>query len=134
MEAVYDGYRFRWGYLRKSWDTQMHNGDTLALDTKNNLGSPKLFTELLELEKDRIYNENIASAAKMSARPHFNGGHRGDDCDRGMAAAASNHDSFKTARSALEAPAPRVAPAKDTAKYASKGNAKAEASVADNAE
>eukprot|EP00873_Tetraselmis_striata_P026575 jgi/Tetstr1/446839/TSEL_034318.t1 len=32
MEAVDDCHRFRLAYLRKHLDTQMHNGDTLALD------------------------------------------------------------------------------------------------------
>eukprot|EP00873_Tetraselmis_striata_P018306 jgi/Tetstr1/438570/TSEL_027121.t1 len=32
MEAVDDGHRFRLAYLRKHWDTQMHNGDAFTLD------------------------------------------------------------------------------------------------------
>eukprot|EP00873_Tetraselmis_striata_P004590 jgi/Tetstr1/424854/TSEL_015356.t2 len=70
MEAVGDGHRFRLAYLRMQWDTQMHNGDTFALDVVQrerylrlgieNLGSPE-FAPLLELYKHRVNDANIAS-------------------------------------------------------------------------
>eukprot|EP00873_Tetraselmis_striata_P042736 jgi/Tetstr1/463000/TSEL_007939.t1 len=76
MEAIDDGHRFRVAYLRKHWDTQMHHGDTFGLDVvrehyfrlgTDNHGSPE-FSELVELYKDRVYDANIASAAKTTAR------------------------------------------------------------------
>eukprot|EP00873_Tetraselmis_striata_P003490 jgi/Tetstr1/423754/TSEL_014385.t1 len=58
MEAMDDGHRFRLAYYpRKHWDTQIHHGDTFAIDVvrerylrpgTENLGSLEL-TELLEL-------------------------------------------------------------------------------------
>eukprot|EP00873_Tetraselmis_striata_P011766 jgi/Tetstr1/432030/TSEL_021503.t1 len=72
MEAVVDGHRFRLAYLRKHWDTHMHNGDTFALDVvrgrylilcSENLGSPE-FTELLEL-----YNFKNARLERKTAAP-----------------------------------------------------------------
>eukprot|EP00873_Tetraselmis_striata_P007219 jgi/Tetstr1/427483/TSEL_017611.t1 len=66
----------------------MHNGDTFALDVvreryylrpgTDNMGSPE-FTELLELCKDRVYDANIASAAKNTARHGFGGAIRRND-------------------------------------------------------
>eukprot|EP00873_Tetraselmis_striata_P045945 jgi/Tetstr1/466209/TSEL_010767.t1 len=54
METVDDGHRFRFAYHRKHLDTQMHNGDTFALNVvrerylrrqgTENMGSPE-FTE-----------------------------------------------------------------------------------------
>eukprot|EP00873_Tetraselmis_striata_P042645 jgi/Tetstr1/462909/TSEL_007857.t1 len=62
VEAIDDGHRFRSAYLRKHWETHVHNGDTwFALDVvrerylrhgTDNLGSPE-FTGLTELHKDR---------------------------------------------------------------------------------
>eukprot|EP00873_Tetraselmis_striata_P022055 jgi/Tetstr1/442319/TSEL_030459.t1 len=57
VEAIDDGHRFRSAYLRKHWETHVHNGDTcFALDVvrerylrhgTDNLGSPE-FTGLTE--------------------------------------------------------------------------------------
>eukprot|EP00873_Tetraselmis_striata_P027517 jgi/Tetstr1/447781/TSEL_035111.t1 len=75
IEAIDDGHRFRLAYLRKHWDTQMHHGDTFALDVARKryfrpgteiLGSPE-FSELLKLYMDRVYDANIASDAKTNA-------------------------------------------------------------------
>eukprot|EP00873_Tetraselmis_striata_P042513 jgi/Tetstr1/462777/TSEL_007728.t1 len=76
MEDVDDYYRFRLAYLRKHWNTQMHNnGETFALDVvrerylrpgTDNMGSPELI-DLLEICEDGVYDANIASAAKTSA-------------------------------------------------------------------
>eukprot|EP00873_Tetraselmis_striata_P015768 jgi/Tetstr1/436032/TSEL_024911.t1 len=61
----------------------MHNGDTFALDVVRerylrpstvNIGSPE-FTELLELHKERVYDDNIASAAKTQDPPPLLVGH-----------------------------------------------------------
>eukprot|EP00873_Tetraselmis_striata_P034307 jgi/Tetstr1/454571/TSEL_041466.t1 len=113
MEAVDDGHLFRLAYLRKLRDTQMHNGDTFALDVvrerylrpcTKNMGSPE-FTELLELyNKDCVHDANIASVVKMSARKRFGGCPRRNDRDRD--GSGTNHDNFKTARPAHEAPPP----------------------------
>eukprot|EP00873_Tetraselmis_striata_P001338 jgi/Tetstr1/421602/TSEL_012543.t1 len=40
MEAIDDGHRFRLAYLRKHMDTQMHHGDTFALDVLRFEGTP----------------------------------------------------------------------------------------------
>eukprot|EP00873_Tetraselmis_striata_P029323 jgi/Tetstr1/449587/TSEL_036674.t1 len=141
MEADNDGHQFRLAYLRKRWDTQMHNGDTFALDavwerylrhgTTKNLGSPE-FTELRALYKDRVYNTNIASVAKTSARQCFGGGPRRNDRDRD--GGGGNSDKFKNARPRCETEASRLTVAKDVTKDSGKGKAKAEAPTADKAE
>eukprot|EP00873_Tetraselmis_striata_P009178 jgi/Tetstr1/429442/TSEL_019352.t1 len=141
MEADNDGHQFRLAYLRKRWDTQMHNGDTFALDdvwerylrhgTTKNLGSPE-FTELRALYKDRVYNTNIASVAKTSARQCFGGGPRRNDRDRD--GGGGNSDKFKNARPGCETAASRLTVAKDVTKDSGKGKAKAEAPAADKAE
>eukprot|EP00873_Tetraselmis_striata_P007135 jgi/Tetstr1/427399/TSEL_017563.t1 len=91
MEAIDDGHRFCMAYLRKHWDTHMHHGDTFALDLvrerylcpgTENPGHPSELTELLELYKDRVYDANIASAAKTTARQRFGGAFRSNDRDR----------------------------------------------------
>eukprot|EP00873_Tetraselmis_striata_P035088 jgi/Tetstr1/455352/TSEL_042187.t1 len=91
MEAIDDGHRFRLAYLHKHWDTaKMHHGDSFALDVvreryfrhdTENLGSPE-FSELLQLYKDRVYDADIASAAKTTARQRFGGALRRNDRDR----------------------------------------------------
>eukprot|EP00873_Tetraselmis_striata_P026779 jgi/Tetstr1/447043/TSEL_003671.t1 len=73
------------------WGTQMPHGDTFALDVvrehylrlaTENLRSPE-FSELLELHKDRVYDANIASAAKTTARQRSGGALlRRNDSDR----------------------------------------------------
>eukprot|EP00873_Tetraselmis_striata_P022020 jgi/Tetstr1/442284/TSEL_030425.t1 len=60
------------------------------------LGSPE-FTELLELYKDRMYDANIASAAKTSAPQHFVGDPRCNDRDRD--GGGGSRDNFKNLRS-----------------------------------
>eukprot|EP00873_Tetraselmis_striata_P016954 jgi/Tetstr1/437218/TSEL_025948.t1 len=122
MEAVDDGHRFRQAYLRKHWDTQMHHGDTFALDVvrerylrpgTENLGSPE-FPELLELYKDRVYDANIASAATTTARQRFGGALQRKDRDGD--GGGSSRENFKTTRSGREAVAPRVTFGKDATK------------------
>eukprot|EP00873_Tetraselmis_striata_P007615 jgi/Tetstr1/427879/TSEL_017955.t1 len=93
----------------------MHNGDTFALAVvrerylrhgTENLGSAE-FTELLELYKDRVYDANIASVAKTSARQRFGDGpeHR-NDCNRD--GGGGNRDGFKNARPARKTAASRT--------------------------
>eukprot|EP00873_Tetraselmis_striata_P000881 jgi/Tetstr1/421145/TSEL_012188.t1 len=128
MEAVDYGHRFRLAYLRKLSDTHMHNGDTFALEDvqeryprsgTENTGSPE-FTELLELNKDRVHHANIASVPLLSRLSHDGDG---------------NRDSFKNARPARETTASRTIFAKDVTKDYGKGNmAKAEAPTDDKAE
>eukprot|EP00873_Tetraselmis_striata_P019495 jgi/Tetstr1/439759/TSEL_028173.t1 len=82
QSITHEGHRFRLAYLRKHRDTQMmHNGGTFAFDVVRerylrpsieSMHSPD-FTELLELYKGRIYDANIASSAKTSARQRFGG-------------------------------------------------------------
>eukprot|EP00873_Tetraselmis_striata_P040454 jgi/Tetstr1/460718/TSEL_005905.t1 len=112
MEAVDDGHRFRLAYLRKHGGAQMHHGDTVALDVvrerylhpdTENLGSPE-FSELLELYEDRVYDANIASAAKTAARQRFGGALRRNDRDRD--GGGGSRDNFKTTRPGREAVAP----------------------------
>eukprot|EP00873_Tetraselmis_striata_P011972 jgi/Tetstr1/432236/TSEL_002272.t1 len=70
-------------------------------------------TEIPELHKDRVYDANIASAAKTSARQRFGGGHLRTNRNRdgGWGNCGGN---FKTARpKSREALAPRAAFAKD---------------------
>eukprot|EP00873_Tetraselmis_striata_P001967 jgi/Tetstr1/422231/TSEL_013083.t1 len=104
MHAIDDGHRFRLTYLRKHWDTQMHHGDTFALDVvrerylrsgTENMRSPE-FSELLELCKDRIYDANIASAAKTTARQRFGCALRRNDRDRD--GGGGSRENFKNTR------------------------------------
>eukprot|EP00873_Tetraselmis_striata_P027758 jgi/Tetstr1/448022/TSEL_035323.t1 len=69
----------------------MLHDDTFALDViraryfrpgTENMGSSPECTELQELYKDRIYDANIASAAKTTARQRFGGALRRNDRDR----------------------------------------------------
>eukprot|EP00873_Tetraselmis_striata_P021737 jgi/Tetstr1/442001/TSEL_003151.t1 len=89
MEAINDGHHLRLAYLRKQWGTPMHHGDTFELDVvresyfrpgTETLGSPEFF-ELLKLYKDRVYDANISSAAKPTARQRFGGALRRNDRD-----------------------------------------------------
>eukprot|EP00873_Tetraselmis_striata_P042075 jgi/Tetstr1/462339/TSEL_007345.t1 len=104
MEVVDDGHRLRLAYLRKHRDTQMHHGGTFPLNVvrerhirpgTENLGSLE-FTELLELYKHRVYDANIASAAKTTACQRFGGALRRNDCDRD--GSGGSRDNFKTTR------------------------------------
>eukprot|EP00873_Tetraselmis_striata_P038196 jgi/Tetstr1/458460/TSEL_004315.t1 len=122
MEAIDDGHRFRVAYLRKHWDTQMHHGDTFALDVvrehyfrlgTDNHGSPE-FSELVELYKDRVYDANIASAAKTTARQRSGGALRRND--RGQEGGGGIRENFKTTRPVREAVAPRAIFANDATK------------------
>eukprot|EP00873_Tetraselmis_striata_P018214 jgi/Tetstr1/438478/TSEL_027033.t1 len=94
----------------------MHHGDTFALDVvreryylrpgTDNMGSPE-FTELLELCKDRVYDANIVSAAKNTARHGFGGALRRNDRYRDGGGGISG-ENFKTTRPWREAVAPRA--------------------------
>eukprot|EP00873_Tetraselmis_striata_P002824 jgi/Tetstr1/423088/TSEL_013859.t1 len=122
MEAIDDGHRFHVVYLRKHRDTQMHHGDTFALDVvreryfrgpdTENLGVPQVIG-LLELYKDRVYDANIASA-KTTARHRFGGAFQRNDRDRDGGGSIPEH--FKTTRPGREAVAPRATFAKDATK------------------
>eukprot|EP00873_Tetraselmis_striata_P034675 jgi/Tetstr1/454939/TSEL_041800.t1 len=114
MEAINDGHRFRLAYLRKHSDTQMHHGDSFAL------------------ELDRVYDANIASAAKTTARQRFGGALRRNDRDRD--GGGGSRENFKTTRPVREAVAPRAPFAKDAIMVSSKGKAKVEAPSVDKAE
>eukprot|EP00873_Tetraselmis_striata_P038696 jgi/Tetstr1/458960/TSEL_004431.t1 len=88
----------------------------LRPDTSENMGSPE-FTEVLELFKDRVYDDtNMASAAKTSACQSFDGGPPSNGCGGG------NRDSFKNARPAREMAAPRTTFAMDVTKDSDFGN------------
>eukprot|EP00873_Tetraselmis_striata_P044332 jgi/Tetstr1/464596/TSEL_009352.t1 len=92
MEAIDDGHRFRLAYLHKYRDTQMH------------------FSELLELyNKDRVYDANIASAAKITARKRFGGALWRNDRDRD--GGGGSRENFKTTRPPLIRRAPPSDPA-----------------------
>eukprot|EP00873_Tetraselmis_striata_P014391 jgi/Tetstr1/434655/TSEL_023746.t1 len=104
--------------------------EAVAHNMEANLGAPE-FTEFMGIYKDRDFDADIASAAKTSTRQPFGGGHRCSHSD--WEGGGGNRDNFKTARSPREVQAPRAAPSKDTTKDAGKGEAKAEASVADKA-
>eukprot|EP00873_Tetraselmis_striata_P002958 jgi/Tetstr1/423222/TSEL_001340.t1 len=135
MDAIDDGHRFRLAYLRKQWDTQMHHGDTFALDVvlerylrpdTENLGSPEL-SELQELYKDRVYDANIASAAKITARRRFGGALRRNDRDRDGGGA--RRENLKTTRPGRKTVEPRATFANDAIKDCGKGKAKVEAPI-----
>eukprot|EP00873_Tetraselmis_striata_P024105 jgi/Tetstr1/444369/TSEL_032260.t1 len=110
MEDIDNGHRFRLAYLRKHWGTQTHHGDTFALDVvreryfrlgTENLGSPE-FSELLELHKDRVYDDaNIASAAKSTARQRFGGALW--RTDRDWDGGGGSRENFKITRPVREA-------------------------------
>eukprot|EP00873_Tetraselmis_striata_P034030 jgi/Tetstr1/454294/TSEL_041213.t1 len=85
MEAIDDKHRFRLAYLRK-------------------------VTKLLELYKDRVYDANIASAAKTTARQRFGGALRRNDRDRD--GGGGSRENFKSTRLGREAVAPRATFAK----------------------
>eukprot|EP00873_Tetraselmis_striata_P009969 jgi/Tetstr1/430233/TSEL_020062.t1 len=72
------------------------------------------FTELLELYKDRVYDTNIASAAKTSARQRFGDGPRRNDCNRD--GGGGNRNGFKNVRPARETAASRTTFATDVTK------------------
>eukprot|EP00873_Tetraselmis_striata_P041553 jgi/Tetstr1/461817/TSEL_006898.t1 len=100
----------------------MHNGDTFAVDVvrecylrsgTDNMGSPE-FTELLEPSKDRVYDANVASAAKTIACQRFGGVFQCHDRNRG--GGGGSCDNFKNARHGREAAAPRATFTKDVAK------------------
>eukprot|EP00873_Tetraselmis_striata_P041650 jgi/Tetstr1/461914/TSEL_006992.t1 len=141
MHAIDDGHRFRLAYLRKHWDTQMHHGDTFALDVvrerylrsgTENMRSPE-FSELLELCKDRIYDANIASAAKthrppaLRMRPPAQRPRPGRR--RRLPRKLQDY-----ARPGREAVAPRATFGKDATKESGKGKAKVEAPSVDKTE
>eukprot|EP00873_Tetraselmis_striata_P022374 jgi/Tetstr1/442638/TSEL_030733.t1 len=115
----------------------MHHGNTFALDVVREpylrpeteyLGSP-MFTELPELYKNRVFDANIASGAKPTARQRFGGAFRRNDRNRD--GGGSSHENFKTTRRGREAVAPRATFAKDATKDYGKGKAKAEAPTVD---
>eukprot|EP00873_Tetraselmis_striata_P019150 jgi/Tetstr1/439414/TSEL_027848.t1 len=110
MEAIDDGHRFRLAYLRKV---------------------ARVY-ELLELYKDRVYDANIASAAKTTARQRFGGALRRND--RNQNGGGDSREKIKTTRPGREAVAPRATFAKDVTKGFGKGKAKAEAPTVDMAE
>eukprot|EP00873_Tetraselmis_striata_P018584 jgi/Tetstr1/438848/TSEL_027357.t1 len=116
VEAFDDGHRFRLAYLRKQWDTHVHNGNTFVLGVvrerylrpgTENMGSPD-FTDL-----DRVYDANIASAASTTTRQrYFSGACRRNDRDRD--GGGNNRDNFRNARHPRrEAAAPRATVTKD---------------------
>eukprot|EP00873_Tetraselmis_striata_P005187 jgi/Tetstr1/425451/TSEL_015898.t1 len=83
----------------------MHYVDTFALDVvrkrylrpgTENMGSPE-FSKLLELYKDRVYDADIASATKTTARQRFGGALRRNDRDRDYGGGGSR-ENFKTTR------------------------------------
>eukprot|EP00873_Tetraselmis_striata_P041738 jgi/Tetstr1/462002/TSEL_007073.t1 len=86
------------------------------------LESPE-FCELLELYKDRVYDANIASAAKTTARQRFGGALRRNDCDRERG--GGSRKNFKTTRRVREAVAPRATFAKEATKDSGRSKAKA---------
>eukprot|EP00873_Tetraselmis_striata_P044336 jgi/Tetstr1/464600/TSEL_009355.t1 len=86
----------------------MYGSATSALVPSENLGWPDS-SELLELYMDGVYNANIASAAKTTARQRFSGALRRNDRDRDSGGGTREH--FKTTR-----PASRPIIAKDATK------------------
>eukprot|EP00873_Tetraselmis_striata_P008781 jgi/Tetstr1/429045/TSEL_019010.t1 len=143
MEAIDDGHRFRLTYLRKHWDSQMHRGDTyFVLDVvrerylrpcTENLGSPE-FSELLEPYTGRVYDANIASAAKTAARQRFGGALRRNDLDQ-ESGDGCRETSRLRAQLGSEVVAPRANFAKDATKdFGRKGKAKVEAPSVDTAD
>eukprot|EP00873_Tetraselmis_striata_P001734 jgi/Tetstr1/421998/TSEL_001242.t1 len=82
-----------------------------------------VFSELLELYKDRVYDANIASAAKTTARQRFGGALiRRNDRDRDGGGGGSR-ENFKTTRPGRVAVAPRATFAKDATKDSNTGPA-----------
>eukprot|EP00873_Tetraselmis_striata_P041270 jgi/Tetstr1/461534/TSEL_006640.t1 len=96
-----------------------------------NLGPPE-FPELLELYKDRVYDANIASAAKTIARKGFGGALRRND--RGREGGGGRRENFKTTRPVREPVAPRATFAKDATKDFGRSKAKVEPPPVDKAE
>eukprot|EP00873_Tetraselmis_striata_P039829 jgi/Tetstr1/460093/TSEL_000471.t1 len=141
MEAIDDGQRFCLAYRRKQWDTHMHHGDTFALDVvreryfrlgTENLESPE-FPELLELYKDRVYDADIASTAKTTARQRFGGALlRRNDRDR--EGGGGSRENFKTTRPVREAVVPRATLAKGATHDFGRSKAKVEPPPVDKAE
>eukprot|EP00873_Tetraselmis_striata_P005611 jgi/Tetstr1/425875/TSEL_016249.t1 len=91
----------------------MHNIDIFALDDvarerylrpgTENPGSPE-FTELHERDKDRVYDANIASAAKSTALQRFSGVLTRNDRD--WDGGGSSRENFKTTHPGRKAVAP----------------------------
>eukprot|EP00873_Tetraselmis_striata_P038428 jgi/Tetstr1/458692/TSEL_045082.t1 len=102
----------------------MHHGDTFTLDVaRERYFRPGTdhqwsleFSELLELYKDRVYDANIASAAKTT--PHPIAIQRRppaqNDCDRD--GGGGSRENSKTTRPVREAVVPRATFAKDATK------------------
>eukprot|EP00873_Tetraselmis_striata_P006080 jgi/Tetstr1/426344/TSEL_016657.t1 len=118
----------------------MHHGDTFALNVvrkrylrpiTENLG-PHEFTELLELYQDRVYDANIASAAKTTARLRIGSILRRNY--RGREGSGGSRKNFKTSKPGARGVAPRANFAKDVTKDVGKGKAKAEIHTVDRAE
>eukprot|EP00873_Tetraselmis_striata_P020573 jgi/Tetstr1/440837/TSEL_000253.t1 len=84
-----------------------------AIDDGHQFRSPE-FSLLLELYKDRVYDANIASAAKTTARLRFGGALRRNDRDQD--GGGGSRENFRTTRPGREAVAPRATFAKDGAK------------------
>eukprot|EP00873_Tetraselmis_striata_P036677 jgi/Tetstr1/456941/TSEL_043611.t1 len=85
-----------------------------------------VFSELLELYKDRVYDANIASAAKTTARQRFGGALiRRNDRDRDGGGGGSR-ENFKTTRPGRVAVAPRATFAKDATKDSKDGQGQGE--------
>eukprot|EP00873_Tetraselmis_striata_P011746 jgi/Tetstr1/432010/TSEL_021486.t1 len=86
-------------------------------------------TRILELCKDRVYDANIASAAKTTARQRFRGALRRNDRDRD--GGGGSRENFKTTRKAV---ATRATFAKDATKDSGKSKANVEPPPFDKAE
>eukprot|EP00873_Tetraselmis_striata_P029755 jgi/Tetstr1/450019/TSEL_037066.t1 len=140
MEAVDDCHRFRLAYLRKHRDMQLHHGDPLRSTSYGNVTSaptPRTWGRpsfrATGAHKDRVYDVNIASAAKTTARQRFGGALWRNDHNRD--GGGGSRDNFKTTSPGREAVAPRATFAKDATKDSGKGKAKVEApSAGDKAE
>eukprot|EP00873_Tetraselmis_striata_P007338 jgi/Tetstr1/427602/TSEL_017727.t1 len=73
---------------------------------------------MLELYTDRVYDANIASAAKTTARQRFSGAFRCDDRD--WDGGDGSREYSKTTRPGRQAAAPRATFAKDATKDSGK--------------
>eukprot|EP00873_Tetraselmis_striata_P044792 jgi/Tetstr1/465056/TSEL_009784.t1 len=123
MEAIHDGHRFRLAYLRKHRDTQMHHGDTFALDIvrerylrpgTGSLGSPEFSPSYWS--STRTASTTPTSRASQKPPPaSASSAPSGATTTTGSAAAAAAKNS-KTERPESEAVAPRATFAKDVTK------------------
>lgn len=140
LEAIDGGMRFRLAYLRKYWETVMQGGDPFVLEVirdrhlrpgTDSLGSSEL-TELLEQYKDRVYDANVNSAAKTSARLRFGGKpgvHPRPNRDRDGGGGGQPRPGARNRspqRDAAGSDRPATRPPKDSAKDTGKGKEKAD--------